>query len=80
MFKIFDCSLLFAALASFLASVGLWFLVQLDYGVYVGLWVPGILALWVSLEMVVTLEHAAISRRWIGRKMIFPGHSESGDR
>ena len=34
-----------AAFASFVASVYLWFRVDKDYGVFVGLWVPSILAL-----------------------------------
>jgi len=34
-----------AALLSFLLSVYLWFFVERDYGVFVGLWVPSILSL-----------------------------------
>jgi len=37
--------------------------VKHDYGVYVGLWVPGILALWVGLPLVMAWEHLAISRK-----------------
>ena len=33
-----------AALASFLLSIGLWFTDNRDEGVFVGLWVPSILA------------------------------------
>ena len=36
---------LVAAFISFLFSVGLWFFVDKDAGLYVGLWVPSILAL-----------------------------------
>lgn len=36
---------LVAALASFLLSIGLWFAGNRDEGVFVGLWVPSILAL-----------------------------------
>ena len=39
-----DYLLLTAAFISFLLSVSLWFLVDHDAGVYVGLWVPSILA------------------------------------
>ena len=45
MFTAVDKSFLFAAFASFLASVGLWFLVSQDYGLFVAIWVPSILAL-----------------------------------
>ncbi len=34
-----------AAFLSFLLSVGLWFLVDREQGMFVGLWVPSILAL-----------------------------------
>ncbi len=51
MLKKFDYPFLLAALASFVASVSLWFLVDHDYGVYVGLWVPSILALWVGVRL-----------------------------
>ena len=37
--------------ASFVASVALWFLFNRDYGVYVGLWVPSILILWVGVRL-----------------------------
>ncbi len=52
MFQKVDYFFLGAAFASFLVSVGLWFLVSHDYGVYVGLWVPSILALWVGVRVV----------------------------
>ena len=51
MFQKLDYFFLFSAFASFLASVGLWFLVNHDYGVYVGLWVPSILSLWVGVRV-----------------------------
>jgi hypothetical protein len=44
---------LIAALASFLLSIGLWFTDNRDEGVFVGLWVPSILAagaFWISAE------------------------------
>ncbi len=63
MFKKYDYSFLFAAFASFVVSVGLWFLVNHDYGVYVGLWVPSILALWVGVRLVVVSESPAYNRK-----------------
>jgi uncharacterized membrane protein YfcA len=51
MFCKLDYFFLFSAFASFVASVGLWFLVNHDYGLYVGLWVPSILSLWVGVRV-----------------------------
>jgi hypothetical protein len=45
---------LIAALASFLLSIGLWFTDNREEGVFVGLWVPSILAaggFWVTAVM-----------------------------
>ena len=64
MFQKLDYYFLFASFSSFVASVGLWFLVNRDYGVYVGLWVPSILPLWVGVRLVLLARvTAAISRR-----------------
>ncbi len=52
MFTRIDYPFLIATFASFIASVALWFLVNRDYGVFVGLWVPSILALWVGVRVV----------------------------
>jgi len=52
MFQKVDYYFLLSAFASFVASVALWFLVNHDYGVYVGLWVPSILSLWVGVRVV----------------------------
>jgi len=52
MFQKIDYFFLVAAFASLLASVGLWFLVNHDYGAYVGVWVPSILSLWVGVRVV----------------------------
>ena len=60
MFTKIDYPFLIATFASFVASVSLWFLVDRDYGVFVGLWVPSILALWVGVRVV--LLAAAVSR------------------
>lgn len=62
MFQKVDYYFLFAAFASFTASVALWFLVNRDYGVYVGLWVPSILILWVGVR-VCLLARTMASRR-----------------
>jgi hypothetical protein len=62
MFHKIDYYFLVAAFASFLASVGLWFLVNHDYGAYVGLWVPSILSLWVGVR-VVLLPGASIPKK-----------------
>jgi hypothetical protein len=51
MFDRVDAPFLIAAFASFLASVTLWFLVNHDYGVFVGIWVPSILILWVGVRV-----------------------------
>ena len=51
MFQKIDYYFLFASFASFVASVALWFLVNRDYGAYVGLWVPSILILWVGVRV-----------------------------
>lgn len=51
MFDSVDKPFLIAAFASFLASVSLWFLVSHEYGLFVGLWVPSILALWVGVRV-----------------------------
>lgn len=51
MFDKIDAPFLLAAFASFLASVALWFLVNHDYGLFVGLWVPSILILWVGVRV-----------------------------
>lgn len=62
MFQKIDYPFLIAAFASFLVSVGLWFLVNHDYGAYVGLWVPSILSLWVGVRLVL-LSGATINKR-----------------
>ncbi len=63
MFEKVDYPFLFASFASFLASVSLWFLVNRDYGVFVGLWVPSILILWVGVRVTLLARVAAIARR-----------------
>lgn len=60
MFTRADLTFLAAAFASFLFSVFLWFLVDKDYGMFVGLWVPSILALWVGVRQA---THTAVSNK-----------------
>lgn len=59
MFQKIDYPFLIGAFASFVASVGLWFLVNHDYGVYVGLWVPSILILWVGVRLTIVARLTA---------------------
>ena len=63
MFQKIDYFFLFAAFASFVASVALWFLLNRDYGVYVGLWVPSILILWVGVRVVMLARVTATANR-----------------
>ena len=53
MFTKTDAYFLTAAILSLFASVALWFLYDRDYGVFVGLWVPSILALWIGVKMTI---------------------------
>ena len=50
MFRKSDNYFLFAAFASFVASVSLWFLYSREYGLFVGIWVPSILSLWSGMR------------------------------
>ena len=63
MFQKIDYYFLFASFASFVASVALWFLVERDYGVYVGLWVPSILILWVGVRLTLLARATASANR-----------------
>lgn len=64
MFQKVDYPFLFASFASFLVSVGLWFLVDRESGVYVGLWVPSILILWVGVRVaLLTSANGNLNRR-----------------
>jgi len=63
MFQKLDYTFLGAAFASLVVSVGLWFLVNHDYGAYVGIWVPSILALWVGVRVVLLSGSSNRQRR-----------------
>jgi hypothetical protein len=52
MFHKVDYPFLIGAFVSFQSSVALWFLVSHDYGLFVGIWVPSILSLWVGVRVV----------------------------
>lgn len=51
-YKKSDFFLLIAVLISFLVSIGLWFTGFKDEGLYVGIWVPSILALGSYLKQI----------------------------
>jgi hypothetical protein len=53
MFKKLDYFFLSAAYLSFMMSVELWFFKDQDAGMYVGLWVPSILTLWVGIKLII---------------------------
>ena len=53
MFAKLDYYFLAGAFISFIASVALWFLVSHDYGLFVGIWVPSILAFWTGVRLAV---------------------------
>lgn len=59
MFQKLDYYFLFAAFASFVASVALWFTLSREYGLFVGLWVPSILSLWVGVRVILLGQGAA---------------------
>ena len=63
MFNKIDYPFLLATLASFVASVALWFLVNRDYGMFVGIWVPSILSLWVGVRVAILTTILAKNRR-----------------
>jgi len=53
MFKRIDYFFIIAAYLSFMMSVALWFLKDQAAGMYVGLWVPSILTLWVGIKQII---------------------------
>ena len=53
MFHKIDYPFLIGAFISFLASVSLWFLISHEYGLFVGIWVPSILSLWVGVRVAI---------------------------
>ena len=63
LFHKIDYPFLIGAAISFLASVALWFLVSHDYGVFVGIWVPSILSLWVGVRVVILAAGVTTRKR-----------------
>lgn len=63
MFNRVDYPFLIATGVSFICSIALWFLVNREYGLFVGLWVPSILTLWVGVRVVLLAETVARSRK-----------------
>lgn len=63
MFNKIDYPFLIATFVSFVASVALWFLVNRDYGMFVGIWVPSILSLWVGVRVAILTTILAKNRR-----------------
>ncbi|MEO6970842.1 MAG: hypothetical protein ABI217_08095 [Chthoniobacterales bacterium] len=63
MFNKIDSPFLIATFVSFVASVTLWFLVNHGYGLFVGLWVPSILSLWVGVRVVLLTHTVSRQRR-----------------
>lgn len=63
MFTKIDHPFLIATFASFVASIALWFLVNREYGLFVGIWVPSILALWVGVRVVLLSAEVKRLRR-----------------
>ena len=62
MFHNIDYPFLIGAFLSFLASVSLWFLVSHEYGLFVGIWVPSILSLWVGVRVVILATGVTIRK------------------
>jgi hypothetical protein len=63
MYSKIDYPFLGAAFASFVASVGLWFLVNHEYGIKVGLWVPSILVLWAGTRLVLLANQQQLEEK-----------------
>jgi len=53
MFHKIDYPFLIGAFVSLIASIAIWFRVSHDYGLFVGIWVPSILSLWVGVRVVI---------------------------
>jgi hypothetical protein len=51
-----DLPFCLAAFMSFIASVALWFLVDQSSGIFVGLWVPSILAFWCGIRLMLLAQ------------------------
>ena len=54
-----DAPFCLAAFLSFVASVSLWFTVDRSTGIFVGLWVPSILAFWCGTRLVLLAKSSS---------------------
>ncbi len=54
-----DLPFCLAAFMSFVASVTLWFTVDRSTGIFVGLWVPSILAFWCGIRLTLLARASA---------------------
>jgi len=63
MFHKIDYPFLIGAFVSFVASVSLWFFLSHECGLFVGIWVPSILSLWVGIRVVILSDHKNTRRR-----------------
>ena len=50
-----------AAMASFVVSVVLWFVIDREVGLFVGIWVPSILGLWTGVRLCLADEETGTS-------------------
>jgi hypothetical protein len=63
MFQKTDYPFLIGAFISLVASVLLWFLVSREAGLFVGIWVPSILSLWVGIRVTILSKSIGGSRK-----------------
>jgi hypothetical protein len=63
MFQKTDYPFLIGAFISLVASVLLWFLVSREAGLFVGIWVPSILSLWVGIRVTILARSIGGSRK-----------------
>ena len=62
MFNKLDYPFLAGSFISFAASVTLWFFISHEYGLFVGIWVPSILSLWVGVRLCILASGIDISK------------------
>ena len=60
MFSRSDRLFMTAAAVSFVASVALWFFFDKSDGLFVGLWVPSILALWCGIRLTLAAHYVKL--------------------
>jgi len=62
MYQKLDYPFLIGAFISLVASVSLWFLGNREIGLFVGIWVPSILSLWVGTRVVMLSNRISADR------------------